>query len=66
MIRRRRVKQTQTLRERLSVFARDIRAQASSLPAGQERDDLLKRARQADTASHIEEWINSAGLQPPR
>ena len=26
----------------------------------------LRRARQADTASHLDEWINSAGLQPPK
>jgi hypothetical protein len=39
--------------------------QAEALPAGAEREDLLRRARQADTASHIDDWANSAGLQAP-
>jgi hypothetical protein len=27
---------------------------------------LLRRARQADTAAHLDEWANSPGLQPPK
>jgi hypothetical protein len=26
----------------------------------------LRRARQAETASHINEWLTSPGLQPPK
>jgi hypothetical protein len=26
---------------------------------------LIRRARQAETASHINEWLNSPGLRPP-
>ncbi|MCP3405653.1 hypothetical protein NLM25_08800 [Bradyrhizobium sp. CCGB01] len=63
--RRRRFKQTQSLHERLQAFAQEARAQASGLPPGTERDQLLKKAREADTASHIDEWVNSCGLQPP-
>jgi hypothetical protein len=33
--------------------------QAAKLPPGAERDDLLKGARQAETALKIEEWANS-------
>jgi hypothetical protein len=63
---RRRFKQIDTLQERLSKFARDIKTRAEHLPAGDERDQLLKRARRADTAAHIDEWASSPGLQPPR
>jgi hypothetical protein len=63
---RRRFKQTESLQERLQAFAIDVRAQAAELPHGPERDDLLKRARQADTASHINEWAYSTGLQAPK
>lgn len=63
--RRRRFKQSQSLQERLQAFARDARAEASSLQPGAERDALLKRARQADAASHMDAWISSAGLQAP-
>jgi hypothetical protein len=63
---RRRFKQFLTLEDRLSVWASTIRKQASTLPAGPERDALLKKARQADTAAHINDWANSPGLQPPK
>ncbi len=65
--RRRRFKQTTSLYERLIAFSHQARERAaSSLPAGHERQDLLKKARQADTATHLNEWINSPGLQPPK
>jgi hypothetical protein len=31
-----------------------------------EKDALLKKASQADTAAHLEDWVKSPGLQPPR
>jgi hypothetical protein len=36
------------------------------LPAGKNRDALLRKARQIDTASHINEWLSSPGLQTPQ
>lgn len=54
---RRRFKQTTSLRDRLASFAKEAREKASQLPLGPERDDLLKKARQADTASHLEDWL---------
>ena len=47
------------------AFAEEVREQASSLPPGPERENLLKRASRADTAAHIDEWVNSSGLQSP-
>lgn len=38
----------------------------TTLKPGIEQDELLRKARRADTASHLDEWINSSGLQPPR
>ena len=66
MQRRRRFRQVTSLRDRLASFAKEVRERASHLPPGEERTDLLRRARQADTASHLDEWINSPGLQPPK
>jgi hypothetical protein len=63
---RRRFKQTISLKDRLASFAEEIREKASRLRPGPERDALLKRASRADTASHIDEWANSPGLQPPK
>ncbi|SHN83107.1 hypothetical protein SAMN05444170_5402 [Bradyrhizobium erythrophlei] len=63
---RRRFKQTTSLKDRLASFAEELKAKAKRLRPGPEQDALLKRARQADTASHIDEWANSPGLRPPR
>ena len=43
----------------------DVRDQAAKLPPGPEREALIKKARQADTAAHLDDWANSPGLQPP-
>jgi hypothetical protein len=64
LLMRRRLKQTKPLKERLVILAKDLREQASQLPAGLERDDSLRKARRADTAAHLDEWANSPGLQP--
>jgi hypothetical protein len=66
MPKRRRFKQAISLQDRLESFAKDARDKAALLPPGAEKNNLLKQARQADTASHIEGWINSPGLQSPR
>ena len=65
MQRRRRFKQSIPLHDRLATWAEQVREQANSLPPGPEREALLKKVRQADAASHLEDWANSPGLQPP-
>jgi hypothetical protein len=65
MQRRRRVKQVTSFKDRLTSFAKDVREKASRLPPGAEREAMLMRASQADTAAHLDDWINSSGLQPP-
>jgi hypothetical protein len=63
---RRRFKQTLSLQDRLTAWAKGVRDQAAVLPPGSEREALLKKARQADTAAHLEDWANSPGLQAPK
>lgn len=65
-MKRRRIKQTTSLEERLLRQAEQIRLQAEGMPPGQEREQLLKKARDADMGAHIEEWLRSPGLQPPK
>jgi hypothetical protein len=65
MLKRRRFKQSQSLKDRLASFAMDARKRADELPPGPVKDDLLRKVRQADTAMHLDEWVNSPGLQPP-
>ena len=65
MAERHRAKTTPPLQERLAAFADEARGKASQLHPGPEKDDLLKKARQADTAAELDAWANSAGLRPP-
>jgi hypothetical protein len=62
---RRRFKNTLSFPERLDREAERLRTEAEKLPHGSERDMLLRKARQAETASHVNEWLSSPGLRPP-
>jgi hypothetical protein len=42
-----------------------VKTEAGNLPDGNERDTLMKKARQLETESHINEWLTSPGLRPP-
>ena len=64
--RRRFFRQQTTLQDRVIEWAKEVRDQAAALPPGPDRDMLLKKVRQAETALHLEDWVNSPGLQPPR
>ncbi|RTL75066.1 MAG: hypothetical protein EKK35_23610 [Bradyrhizobiaceae bacterium] len=57
---------SESLQDRLTAFAADMKEKAAKAPPGPERDDLLKRARQAEAAVHLEQWATSPGLQPPK
>ncbi|GAB9186228.1 MULTISPECIES: hypothetical protein [Bradyrhizobium] len=62
---RRRPKQTMSLEERLAEQAQRLREEAKTLPPGIERERAIRKARQAETGSHISEWLRSPGLRPP-
>ena len=63
---RRRFKQTESFEQRLSQQAAKLRKQAQDTAPGMAREQLIRMARQAETASHMSEWLRSPGLQPPR
>jgi hypothetical protein len=65
MMQRRRFKQTISLEERLAEEAKRLREEAKSLPPGAVREALLRKARQAETGSHMSEWLSSPGLRSP-
>jgi hypothetical protein len=41
-----------------------LEAEAARLPPGPQKDALLKKIRQLETAAHMNEWLTSPGLQP--
>jgi hypothetical protein len=65
MLKRRRFKQTLNLSERLIEDIELLKAQLAKLAPGPERDQVIRRIRRNETASHIDEWLRSPGLQPP-
>ena len=60
-----RLSELTSLEERLSEEAKRLREEAKLLPPGAKRDELIRKARQADTGSHMSEWLRSPGLRPP-
>jgi hypothetical protein len=64
---RRRIKHTLIFEERLQEEAKRFKEAAEREPLGSTaRELLLRRARQAEAALHMNEWLRSPGLQPPR
>lgn len=57
MQKRRRFKQTQDLEERLAQAALRYREEAKKLSPGVERERLMRRARQAEAAADISEFL---------
>ena len=52
-------KQTTSLKERLAKEATQLRKLAQGTPPEFERELLVRKARRAETASHMIEWLTS-------
>jgi hypothetical protein len=59
---RRSFQQSAPLDQRLKEQAERLRKGAKGTPPGIEREKLIRQARQAETASHMQEWLSS---RPP-
>ena len=53
------------LQDRLALHALRLKEEAQALRPGPDRDAIIRRARHAETASHVDDWLLSPGLQPP-
>ena len=65
MQKRRRIQYEKTFEERLAEEGQLFRVEAAKLSPGTAQELLLKRARLAETASHMKQWLGSKGLQRP-
>ena len=63
---RRRFKHILSFPDRLAEDAERLRAEAERLPHGHEQDLRLRKARQTETAAHVNEWLTSPGLSQPK
>jgi len=66
MARRPKIIQSSSLEARLTEEAKRLRDEAKALPAGAAREALIRKARLAETGSHMSEWLSSPGLQSPK
>jgi hypothetical protein len=61
-----RTRQTKpTLIDRLMLEANRLKDEAHKLPYGPLRDAMIRKARQNETAAHIDQWLSSPRLQSP-
>jgi hypothetical protein len=65
-VKRNRRKQTVSFDERLQRAAEAAREAAVKLPRGPEREMMLQKASQAETAARINAWLTSPGLRSPK
>jgi hypothetical protein len=54
-----------TFEENIAAEKAKLEAQVAKLTPGPQKDALLRKIRQLDTAAHMNEWLSSPGLQPP-
>jgi hypothetical protein len=55
-----------TIEQKWHQQSQEAKHRAESLPHGKERDGLIRKARQLETASQINRWLSSPELQPPK
>jgi hypothetical protein len=65
MTERHRVKQAETLQERLAAEAKRLREEASLLPEGALREAVLRKALEVEAGSQMTEWLRSPGSTSP-
>jgi hypothetical protein len=63
---RRRSSVPRSFEESIAAEKARLKAQVAKLPPGAQKDGLLRKISQLETASHINEWLSSPGLQPPK
>jgi hypothetical protein len=54
-----------TLEDRIAAEKARLEAQLAKHKPGPQKDELLKKIGQLETASHMNEWLSSPGLRPP-
>jgi hypothetical protein len=52
--------------DRLAAEKKRLENEVVALPSGPKKEELLRKIRQLETASHLNEWATSPGLQAPK
>jgi len=62
---KRRRSKAHSFADQISAERAKAEGEAAKLPPGPAKDAMLKKIRQLDTASHVNEWLSSPGLKSP-
>ena len=54
-----------TFEERCAAECERLEAEASQLPHGRQRDELMRKAHQTRVVAGLDKWLSSPGVQPP-
>jgi hypothetical protein len=54
-----------TIEEKWHQQSEAAKNEAQKLPHGKEREALMRKARQLETASQLNQWLSSPELKPP-
>ncbi len=54
-----------TFEDKIAAEKAKLEAQVAKLKPGPQMDALREKIRQLETASHMNEWLSSPGLQSP-
>jgi hypothetical protein len=60
------VKEKRSIEQTWREMSEQALEDAKKLPHGRERDKLIKKARQLQTASKMNQWLASPELTPPK
>jgi len=55
-----------TFEDNIAAERAKLEAQIKRLKNGPEREALRRKIRQLEIAAHMNEWLSSPGLQPPK
>jgi len=65
-IKRRHFKQSDPLGRSPRGASNPVARRSQTMKRGSAREDVLHKARQAETDAHVSEWLRSPGLQAPQ
>jgi hypothetical protein len=57
--------QPHNFNDRIAAEKQRLEDQARLLPHGPQKDVLLRKIRQVETACHMKDWLQSPGLKSP-
>ena len=55
-----------SFQDKIAEEKKRLEEQAALLPNGPTKDEVLRKIKQLETASQVDEWISSPGLRPPK